>query len=144
MRKYQRKLVREIATLYQSNDPLRYVYIANMLGVDRRMTPREFKIFKRRMFATFKKLGVTLNEAVTNMVGAMTKAAQSFADMVSAMTKINERNSVDPEITVHRVPNTVVPVGNLRVASTVDGLKDAPIIGNITDLQIIVDETEHV
>jgi len=142
MRKYQRRAVNELAELYRSNDPLRYVYIANKLGVDRRMTPREFRIFKRRMFATFKRMGVALNDAVKNIVGAVSKAAQSFADMVTAMKTAQQRDL--GSIAVHRIPNTVVPIGNLRVASTVDGLKDAPIIGNITDLQITVDETEHV
>lgn len=141
--KYQRKLKRELAETYQSNDPLRWVYIANKLNADRRMTPREFRIFKRRMFATFKRMGIAMNDALKNMVGAVSKAAGSLADMVVAMGKINHQHP-NGAITVHRIPQTEMGIGHVKVAPTLAQLPDAPIMGNITDMRIIVDEAMHL
>ena len=141
--KYQRKLIRELAETYQSNDPLRWVYIANKLNADRRMTPREFRIFKRRAFATFKRMGITMNEALKSMVGAVSKAAGSLADMVVAMGKINNQHP-NGAITVHRIPQTEMAIGQLKVAPTLAQLPDAPILGHVTDMKIIVDEAMHL
>ena len=121
--KYQRKLKREIAELYQSNDPLRWVYMANKFGVDRRMTPREFRIFKRRMFATFKRMGVAVADAMKNLVGAMTNAAQSFANMVTGMKQLKGHGLND--ITVHRIPQTQLGMGEIRIAPSLAELNDA-------------------
>lgn len=137
--KYQTKLKREIAELYQSNDPLRWVYMANKFGVDRRMSRREFKIFKRRMFATFKRMGVAMETAVKNITGAMVSAAQSMANLVTAMTGI--KNGGLNDITVHRLPATETT--HMRIAPSIGGLATAPIIP-IHDLKITVDEAMHL
>lgn len=140
--KYQRKLKRELAELYQSNDPMRWAYMANKFGVDRRMTPREFQIFKRRMFKTFKNMGVAMETAVKNIVGAMTNAAQSMASLVTAMTGLKQNGLND--ITVHRLPATQIGMGEVRIAPTIGELATAPIIGDVTDLKITVDEAMHL
>jgi hypothetical protein len=139
--KYQLKLKREVAELYQSNDPLRWVYLANKLNVDRQMTPREFRIFKKRMFATFKRMGVVVADAFKAITGAVSKAAESLATMVAAMSKIKNDQPAGA-ITVHRLPHAETI--NVRIAPTIGGLATAPIIGNVSDLKIHVDEALHL
>lgn len=156
MRKYQRKLVDDLADVYQSNDPLRYVYIANKFGINRPMTPREFRIFKKRMFATFKKMGIAAQDAMKNLAGAMTKAASSVVEMVEAIKRQNRSDlghisigsmpqiDISKQMVNHRLYGARVVMPEMpaavRVAPTIEGLKDAPILGGIKDLQISIDE----
>lgn len=163
MRKYQRKNVKKLRDLVQSNDPLKWVYVSNLLGTNRQMTDREFRIFKRRMFKTFKNIGVTINRAFQGVAKAMTTAVKSFQALADAMRDDPDKFKLDlkkirPEITDEEIeraskvimssrlyqPKVMQPPMTLKIASTVEGLKDAPIIGNVKDLQISVDETEHV
>lgn len=156
MRRYQRKIVTELAEVYQSNDPLKYVYIANKLGINRPMTPREFRIFKKRMFATFKKMGIAAQEAMKNLAGAMTSVASSFASIADAFKKqrTNDLGHINigsmPQIDISkqmvnhrlygaRVITPEMPVA-VRVAPTLEGLENAPMIGGIKDLKITLDE----
>lgn len=97
--KYQRKIKREIADLYQSNDPLRYVYLANRFGINRHMTRRELKYFKRSINQTFKHAAQAAKDMMTAFSSAMTNAATSIKALAEAM-KSQQFNSPHVSITV--------------------------------------------
>lgn len=148
MRKYQKKLVNDLAGIYQSNDPLKWTYIAHKLGVNRPMNAREFRIFKKRLLRTFKKMGIAVSDAVQNMVGALTKAASSMADMVAAMKRqpsplggisIGSMPEVDisKQMIDHSLYNRRVLMGEPIMGI---GKIDPPILGNMPDLKISIDE----
>lgn len=162
MRKYQRKSVEKLRAHFNSNDPLKWVYAANLLGVQREMTPREFRIFKKRMFRTFKNIGVTITKAFQGVTKAMTTALKSFQLLADTMRDNPDKFRLDlrkirPGITneeIDRISKTIVtsklynpkvmkPPMTLKVASTVEELNNAPIIGNVKDLKISIDKTEH-
>lgn len=74
MRSYQRKKVIRLAKMYRSPDPLRWVYLSSMMGVDRPLTDRERRIFVRRFAHGMKQIGRTINLALAAAVSTATKA----------------------------------------------------------------------
>lgn len=74
MRRYQQKQINHLRQLYQSNDPMRWVYLASALGVNRPLTERERRIFVRRFSKAMKNIGKVVNEAIVAVVATATRA----------------------------------------------------------------------
>ena len=85
MRKYQRRLVSELRVLYQSNDPLRWLYIGTKIKCNRRITERERKIFMRRIADTAKDAFKMVTETFQNITVTMQQAANNMRSLVGAI-----------------------------------------------------------
>lgn len=122
MRKYQRKLVNGVATLYRSNDPLRWVYIGIRLNASRQMTDRERRIFVRRMVSGAKSAVKAIGEAL----GLVAKAA---ADVIQTLAKALSGNNlhIDHISTKSMLPGLVD--GEILNTRIVDGAVNANIGG---------------
>lgn len=93
MRRYQRKLVNEVATYYQSNDPLRWVFIAVKLNVDRQPSERERKLFARRVRKTVEH---TAEQLVARM-SAFAEAVRNMGVSLKQMTDNIKANMKEEE-----------------------------------------------
>jgi hypothetical protein len=70
--------VDQVAAHYQSKDPLRWVFIALKLNVDRWPTERERKLFSRRVVRTIERTAANVTKAFTALGAAVTQAAGSI------------------------------------------------------------------
>lgn len=85
MRRYQKRLVNELATHYQSKDPLKWVFIAIKLDVDRWPTDRERKLFSRRVVRTVERTAEQVVAGMAAFALAVTQAAGSFKTLADNM-----------------------------------------------------------
>jgi hypothetical protein len=140
MRNYQRKLVNELAQVYQSNDPLKWVYIAHKFGIDRPMTNREARIAHKRMIRSFKRMGIAAADAFRNMSKVITRVAGSISDMAESIKRsqalslgLEPQIDISKQMMLHRLydPKVIMP-------------PEPKILGNMPDMQIIVDEAMHL
>lgn len=122
MRKYQKKSVNKIAVLYQSNDPLKWVYIASIMGVNRPMNKREARIFWRRF-----KHGI--DQMVQTIAKVFKGVATTVARAVEGLTAFAKATEGMPKM------------ADIRITPTVAELDNAPAIrGVITDIKLDTNE----
>lgn len=118
MRKYQKKSVNKISQLYQSNDPLKWVYIASIMGVNRPMTKREARIFWRRFKRGIDQMVQTIAKVFRGVATTVKKAVEgitAFAKATEGMPKM----------------------ADIRIAPTVAELDTAPAIrGVVSDIKL--------
>lgn len=91
MRKYQRKLVKDVAYWYQSDSPLKWVVIAQKLGSPRPMTPREQKLLARMVVRFTKKAVKTATQVIRQFGITMqdaTKSMRKFAEAIAEAKKV--------------------------------------------------------
>lgn len=95
MRRHQRKAVGLIRRQYQSNDPMRWVNIAIIMDVDRKMTPRERRIFINRATRVFKELGMNVKKMLETFGEIITSVAESVVMIVDALRANPDRYKLD-------------------------------------------------
>lgn len=93
MRSYQKRAVNQLAALYQSNDPLRWVFIAVKLNVDRAPSEREKKLFARRVRKTVEH---TAEQLVAGMA-AFAEAVRGVGVSLKQMTDNIKANMKEEE-----------------------------------------------
>ena len=129
MRRHQKKIVKQLADLYQSNDPLRWydmkVMTHGWIIAQHEATPRERKLAHRRMMrgvkelgAAFKRLGVSAAEAARNMARAIA------GDRVVSVSPRNHGKTMIAHSISHGIYAPKVVTSNLpaiRISSIVEG-----------------------
>lgn len=93
MRKHQRKLINEVSVLYQSNDPLKWVFIAQRFGSSRPITPREQKLLAKRIVKWTKQAVKTATKAIQQFGITMNEAAKNMRKFTEAFNKSQESES---------------------------------------------------
>lgn len=83
MRRYQKRAVNELAALYQSKDPLRWVWIGMHLGSNRMPSERERKLLIRRTTKVVK-------QTVENITAGMKALASAMSSFGVSMKQISE------------------------------------------------------
>lgn len=83
MRRYQRQCVNELARLYQSKDPLKWVWIGMHLGSNRMPSERERKLLIRRTTKVVK-------QTAENLVAGMTAFAAAVRGMGVSLKQMAE------------------------------------------------------
>ena len=78
MRSYQRKQVEQLAKYYQSNDPLRWVFIGLKIAPDRIPSRREQKLFSRRVVRTIEQTTEQVMAGMAAFAAAVTQMGSSF------------------------------------------------------------------
>lgn len=89
MRKYQRKQVKQIRDLYNSNDPLRWLFISIKLGIWRAPTKREQKLLARRVAKMVRGVAKAATEAIQVIGVAARNAGKTMQAIATAFTEKN-------------------------------------------------------
>lgn len=129
MRRYQRKLVNEVATLYQSNDPLKWAYIANRMKVTYVMSDRERRIMFRRAVKSFKDAAQYIGKVFGQVLTSVQEAVGALVSFANA----SGINAAD--IQRATIPRSVIDT-NPKI---VGGLK-MPEMRGLSANKIIIDE----
>ena len=144
--KYQRKMKRELAELYQSNDPMHWVYLSAKLGnTNRLMTDRERRIFMRRLTRTFKGVADTIKRMFDELPKMVTKVASSVAALADAFNKNPQMQSplLKTHISIAPIPDNLS--GDIMSRRLIGELAVKPItMPNMHIGTIIVDEAMHL
>lgn len=82
MRKYQRRAVALMRQHYQSNDPMHWCHLAIVMGVERKMTKRERRIFIRRSTKMFREFGLEARKMLETFTEVMSGALASVVALV--------------------------------------------------------------
>lgn len=83
MRRYQQQRVNELARLYQSKDPLKWVWIGMHLGSNRQPSERERKLLIRRTTKVMK-------QTAENLVAGMAAFAAAVRGMGVSLKQMAE------------------------------------------------------
>lgn len=113
MRKYQQKSVNKVSQLYQSNDPLKWVYIASVMGVNRPMTRREARIFIRRFKRGFQEMAKTIAKVFKGVATTVTRAVEgltAFAKASQGMPSVADIKAptIPPTAMLGRTPDLII------------------------------------
>lgn len=90
MRRYQKKLVKDVALHYQSNSPLKWVFIAQKLGSPRPISEREQKLLARMVVRVTKKAVKTATEVIQQFGITMAEASRNIRKFAEAIAEAKQ------------------------------------------------------